>query len=85
LLAHRVISGLSWVGTFAVTLVAKRPIAWFTASNGSHLKVTVLRTATYPARWSLATMSELSAGAISALLRSLAPRGWEQQSGVLAE
>jgi len=41
--------------------------------------------ATYPARWSLATMSELSAGSISALLRSLAPRGWKQQSAVLAE
>jgi hypothetical protein len=41
-----VISGLRWVGTFAVTLVAKRRIAWFTASNGFHLKVTVLRTAT---------------------------------------
>jgi hypothetical protein len=54
-------------------------------SRSSDPRAAVLRTATYPARWSLATISELSAGSISALLRSLAPRGWKQQSGVLAE
>jgi len=42
-----VIAGLSWVGTFAVTLVAKQRIAWFTVSNGFHPKVTVLVTVAF--------------------------------------
>jgi hypothetical protein len=37
-----VIAGLSWIRASAVTLVAKRRIAWFTESNGFQLKVTVL-------------------------------------------